>query len=464
MSLNEIILFVVLFILSWFFSWSEIALMSLPKHKIESLLKSKRPGAKSLRDVKEDTDNLLIMILIGNNLVNTYTAALATQIAMSLSEKMWIWASQAVWISTVVVTIFLLLFWEIIPKSIASKNAVSIGLFVSPIYKFLMVPFWPIIMLIKVVIRVFSWKKSDEKMTDDDIQSFIDLWRDHWWIDDDEHEKLKSVFEFYETTAEEIMTPRVKIEAIPDTLTIKEAVEYYLTHTHTRIPIYHETIDKIDYFISGRDLLRELNSWNSDKKLTELKLRKVLKVPLNQPISKLLDIFQKTNKIFAIIMDPYGWVAWLTSLEDIIEQVFGEIRDESDREAEEFVKTPDWKILTNGLVLMQDLLDEFELELPNIWLDEKEFNWETVSYVITDVLEGFPKSWEEIYFEIISDEEEKIKKKLYIKVLEADESKIWKVEARIEACQTENEKEEKKISLTNLFCFLEKLNKLKKEL
>jgi len=444
MSLNEIILFVVLFILSWFFSWSEIALMSLPKHKIESLLKSKRPGAKSLRDVKEDTDNLLIMILIGNNLVNTYTAALATQIAMSLSEKMWIWASQAVWISTVVVTIFLLLFWEIIPKSIASKNAVSIGLFVSPIYKFLMVPFWPIIMLIKVVIRVFSWKKSDEKMTDDDIQSFIDLWRDHWWIDDDEHEKLKSVFEFYETTAEEIMTPRVKIEAIPDTLTIKEAVEYYLTHTHTRIPIYHETIDKIDYFISGRDLLRELNSWNSDKKLTELKLRKVLKVPLNQPISKLLDIFQKTNKIFAIIMDPYGWVAWLTSLEDIIEQVFGEIRDESDREAEEFVKTPDWKILTNGLVLMQDLLDEFELELPNIWLDEKEFNWETVSYVITDVLEGFPKSWEEIYFEIISDEEEKIKKKLYIKVLEADESKIWKVEARIEACQTENEKEEKK--------------------
>lgn len=446
MSLNEIILFIVLFILSWFFSWSEIALMSLPKHKIESLLKSKRPGAKSLRDVKEDTDNLLIMILIGNNLVNTYTAALATQIAMSLSEKMWIWASQAVWISTVVVTIFLLLFWEIIPKSIASKNAVSIGLFVSPIYKFLMVPFWPIIMLIKVVIRVFSWKKSDEKMTDDDIQSFIDLWRDHWWIDDDEHEKLKSVFEFYETTAEEIMTPRVKIEAIPDTLTIKEAVEYYLTHTHTRIPIYHETIDKIDYFISGRDLLRELNSWNSDKKLTELKLRKVLKVPLNQPISKLLDIFQKTNKIFAIIMDPYGWVAWLTSLEDIIEQVFGEIRDESDREAEEFVKTPDWKILTNGLVLMQDLLDEFELELPNIWLDEKEFNWETVSYVITDVLEGFPKSWEEIYFEIISDEEEKIKKKLYIKVLEADESKIWKVEARIEACQTENEKEEKKIS------------------
>lgn len=444
MSLNEIILFVVLFILSWFFSWSEIALMSLPKHKIESLLKSKRPGAKSLRDVKEDTDNLLIMILIGNNLVNTYTAALATQIAMSLSEKMWIWASQAVWISTVVVTIFLLLFWEIIPKSIASKNAVSIGLFVSPIYKFLMVPFWPIIMLIKVVIRVFSWKKSDEKMTDDDIQSFIDLWRDHWWIDDDEHEKLKSVFEFYETTAEEIMTPRVKIEAIPDTLTIKEAVEYYLTHTHTRIPIYHETIDKIDYFISGRDLLRELNSWNSDKKLTELKLRKVLKVPLNQPISKLLDIFQKTNKIFAIIMDPYGWVAWLTSLEDIIEQVFGEIRDESDREAEEFVKTSDWKILTNGLVLMQDLLDEFELELPNIWLDEKEFNWETVSYVITDVLEGFPSSWEEIEFEIISDEEEKIKKKLYIKVLEADESKIWKVEARIEACQTENEKEEKK--------------------
>lgn len=436
MDASQVILFIVLFLLSWFFSGTEIALMSLPKHKIESFIKNKKSWAKALKEVKEDPDNLLIMILIWNNLVNVYTASLATQIAMNLANGAWMPEAQALWISTLIVTVSLLLFWEIIPKSFAAKNAEIISLFVAPIYRVFITIFYPLIFLIKIIIRVFSGKKKVEKMSDDEVQNFIDLWREHGWIDDDEHEKLKSVFEFYETTAEEIMTPRVKMEAIPNTLTIKEAVDYYLTHTHTRIPIYNETIDKIDYFISARDLLREFSNWNWNKKISELKLRKVLKVPLNQPISKLLDIFQKSNKIFAIIMDQYGWVAWLVSLEDIVEQVFGEIRDESDREAEEFVKSEDWRIVTDSLVLMQDLLSEFDLELEDIWLDAKEFNWETISYVVTDIIEGFPVSWQEIDFEIL-DENEKNFKKLILKVLEVDESKIWKVEVRIESIKKE---------------------------
>ena len=431
MSTSEIILFVVLFLLSGFFSWSEIALIGLPKHKIEWFIKNKKVWAKALRDVKEDTDNLLIMILIWNNLVNVYTAALATQIAMSLASSSWIPEAQAVWISTWIVTIFLLLFWEIIPKSIASKNSAAIALFVAPIYKFLITVFYPLVFLIKIIIRVFSGKKKTEKMTDAEIQSFIDMWRDHWWIDDDEHEKIKSIFEYYE------------ISAIPDTFTVKEAVNYYLTHTHTRIPIYNKTIDKIDYFISARDLLREISNWNWDKKLTEIKLRKVLKVPLNQPISKLFDVFQKTNKIFAIIMDQYGWVAGLVSLEDIVEQVFGEIRDESDRETEEFIKLENWWIKTDSLVLMQDLLDEFDLEFEDVWLDEKEFNWETVSYVITDILEWFPTVWQEISLKILnSDEKSETERTLIIKAVEVEEAKIWKVEARIE--ESPKTKEEKK--------------------
>ena len=148
MSTSEIILFVVLFLLSVFFSWSEIALIGLPKHKIEWFIKNKKVWAKALRDVKEDTDNLLIMILIWNNLVNVYTAALATQIAMSLASSSWIPEAQAVWISTWIVTIFLLLFWEIIPKSIASKNSAAIALFVAPIYKFLITVFYPLVFLI----------------------------------------------------------------------------------------------------------------------------------------------------------------------------------------------------------------------------------------------------------------------------------------------------------------------------
>ncbi|ATU05819.1 hypothetical protein BKN14_05315 [Candidatus Gracilibacteria bacterium HOT-871] len=436
-------MFVVLFLLSGFFSGSEIALIGLPKHKIEWFIKNKKVGAKALRDVKEDTDNLLIMILIGNNLVNVYTAALATQIAMSLASSSGIPEAQAVGISTGIVTIFLLLFGEIIPKSIASKNSAAIALFVAPIYKFLITVFYPLVFLIKIIIRVFSGKKKTEKMTDEEIQSFIDMGRDHGGIDDDEHEKIKSIFEYYEISAEEIMTPRVKLEAIPDTFTVKEAVNYYLTHTHTRIPIYNKTIDKIDYFISARDLLREISNGNGDKKLTEIKLRKVLKVPLNQPISKLFDVFQKTNKIFAIIMDQYGGVAGLVSLEDIVEQVFGEIRDESDRETEEFIKLENGGIKTDSLVLMQDLLDEFDLEFEDVGLDEKEFNGETVSYVITDILEGFPTVGQEISLKILnSDEKSETERTLIIKAVEVEEAKIGKVEARIE--ESPKTKEEKK--------------------
>ena len=142
-------------------------------------------------------------------------------------------------------------------------------------------------------------------------------------------------------------------------------------------------------------------------------------------------------------MDQYGWVAGLVSLEDIVEQVFGEIRDESDRETEEFIKLENWWIKTDSLVLMQDLLDEFDLEFEDVWLDEKEFNWETVSYVITDILEWFPTVWQEISLKILnSDEKSETEKKLIIKAVEVEEAKIWKVEARIE--ESPKTKEEKK--------------------
>lgn len=442
MDYSSIFLFVVLFLLSWFFSGSEIALISLPKHKIDFFVKNKKVWSKSLKSVRENTDRLLILILIWNNLVNTYTAALATQIAMTSASKMWMPEAQAVVISTALVTIFLLLFWEIIPKSIASKNTATMALLVAPVYNFLMIVLYPLIVFIEIIIKIFSGNKKAETITWEEIQSFLDMWRANWWIDEDEHEKLKSIFEFSDTIVEEIMTPRVKIEAIPNTFTIKQAVDFYLLHTHTRIPIYNWTIDKIDYFISSRDLIREFSNGNWDKKISDLKMRKVLKVPLNQPISKLLNIFQNTNKSFAIIMDQYGWVAWLVSLEDIVEQVFGEIRDESDKESEEFSKKEDWKIICDSLVLMQDLLDEFELDLESIWLDEKEFNGETVSYIITDILENFPTVWQEIEFVLASENKEDSTKKLILKVLETEEAKIWKIEARIEILETEEEKKD----------------------
>ncbi len=426
----QILLFIFLFLLSAFFSGSELALMSLAEHKIDALLKEKRFWAKALKKIRKQKDKLLITILIGNNLVNTYTAALATAIAISLAAKAWLPQSQAIWISTWVVTFLLLMFGEILPKSFAIKNATIISLIVAPIYNILMKILYPVIIVIEFIIKLISPKGQVEQITEEEIESFIDMGKNSWGIDEYEHKKIKSILEFDETTVDEIMTPRVKIEAVSDIITVKEAMKFYLSHTHSRIPVYNKTIDKIDYFLTARDLIKEFYNWNLDKKISEIELKKVLKVPLNQSIATLLKTFQSAHKIMAIVIDEYGGVAGLITMEDIIEEVFWEIRDETDKEAEEFVKI--WKdnLRVESNVLIEDVLEKFNLGLSDIGLDEKEFDGETLSYVITHVLERFPNTGEIITFDI-KDEEGKVKKVLSLKILDIENAKIWKVDIRI---------------------------------
>jgi len=143
-----------------------------------------------------------------------------------------------------------------------------------------------------------------------------------------------------------------------------------------------------------------------------------------------METFQKAHKIMAIIIDEYGWVSGLITMEDIIEEVFWEIRDETDKEAEEFVKI--WKdsIRVESDVLIEDVLEKFELKLPDIWLDEKEFDGETLSYVITHVLWWFPKKDQIVSFDIKNEDEEK-KETLSLKILSIENHTIWKVDLRI---------------------------------
>lgn len=431
-----ILLFISLFALSAFFSWSELALMSLSIHKIDSYVKEWRIWAASLKKVRKDSDKLLITILIWNNLVNTFTASIATTIAISIARTSWASLNEAtaVWISTWIITFLILLFWEIIPKSIAVKNATKIALFVAPIYNFLIFILYPLILIIGFIVRIFSKWSHVETISEEEIESFIDMWRETGWIDDDEHEKIKSILDFDDTTVEEVMTPRVKIDALDIETKVSEAMDFYLSHTHSRIPVYTDTIDKIDYYLTGRDLIRELNYWNKDKKLSEIKLKKVLKVPLTQSIQKLFETLQWAHRTMSIIIDEYGWVSWLVTMEDIIEQVFGEIRDETDKESEEFIKNGKDSFIVESDVLIEEVLYKFDLELSDIWLDEREFDGETLSYVITHLLEWFPSNWEIIKFEIKNENKNKDKdlnEILTFKVLSIDNAKIGQVDVTI---------------------------------
>ncbi len=409
---------------SAFFSGTELALMSLPKHKVESLVKQKRFWSKALSKIKENNDRLLITVLIWNNLVNVYTAALATTIAISIWEASGFEQATAVWIATWIVTFLLLLFWEIIPKSIATKNATSVSLLVAPIYKFLLFALYPIIIFMEAIIKIFSWKWKMEKISEEELESFIDMGKKSWTLEKKEHEKIKNILEFWDITVENIMTPRVKIEALDINTTVWEAKKFYLSHTHSRIPLYNKTIDKIDHFITIRDILNKDDS----VKLTDVELTKVLKAPLNQPIDILLEWFQKAHKHLAIAIDEYGGVAGLITLEDIIEEIIWEVRDETDKEVDEITKVSEDTYVIKSLVLIEDILAKFHLTITEIWLNKNEFEWETVSYIITHKLERFPNKWEELEFDVHDWEESKWK--IIFKTLWIEEGKIDTVEVK----------------------------------
>lgn len=387
--------FLILFWLSAFFSASEIALMSLSQHKIESFIKQNRFWSKELKFIKQRNDKLLISILILNNLVNLYAAAFATQVAINIAKNSSIEESIIVWISTWIITFLIIMLWEIIPKSYATKNIDSISLFISKFYKIVIILLTPLLFLIEIITKITTWKSKVSNMTDEEIESFIDLWKDNWIFEDDEHEKIKNMLEFWDITVESIFTPRVKIDALDIENTVNKALDFVLENTHSRIPIYSETIDNIEYVINLRFLIEEIRKWNWEIKLSELKnLTKAIKIPLNHPISKLLEVFRNSRIHLAIVLDEYGWVAWLVTLEDIIEEVFWDIRDEYDKEKDEFVKIVENKYEVESSIIFEDLLDELWISFENLWLDEKDYYATTLNYFITEELERFPKTWE----------------------------------------------------------------------
>lgn len=428
MDPSQYVLFIFLFILSGFFSGTEIALMSLPSHKIDTLLKGRRFGSKALSQIKSNTDRLLITILVGNNLVNVYAAALATQISITLAKSSGMEESLAIGIATWVITFLILVFGEIIPKSFASKNAETISLWVAYPYKVLMFLLFPVIFILEKMILLFTGKWVKSGITEEEIETFLDLWKDAWTLEEDEHERLKNTLEFSDTLVEEIMVPRVKIDALSDDITIEEALEYYLTHTHSRIPVYHDQIDNIIGILTIRDILRERRAGHNDNPLSTLHFKKFLKVPINQPIDNLLDTFKSTRQHIAVVMDEYGWVAGITTIEDIIEEIFGEIHDETDFETDEIVeKGKDIFIIDSG-ILLHDIVDEFGLRLPDLGMEDKEFGSETVSYMITHRLERFPETDEEVCFEIYDEDGKISQHQLCFKVLDIADTAIGKIE------------------------------------
>ncbi len=411
--MNEISLLVVLLILSGFFSGTEIALFSLSPEKIQALknkAKTKKEEQKvaRLELLKSDTNKLLVTILIGNNVVNVAASAMATVVAlrmgadMGLSEN----SNTIIGIVTGVMTFLILIFGEITPKAIAHKYALQFSLFAAPILKFLGFLLWPIVTPIAAITKKFTG--SDEQahgLTEDELKAAIELSEKEGRIETEEKELFERVLEFDEHDVETIMTPRGKIFSLPDNMPVPDALEKITEATFSRVPVYHETPDDIVGVLKVQSLVSEfLKPDFKNKKLANLSLLPPMKIPLTMKIDTLLREFQNESTHLAFVLNEHGGLIGLITLEDVLEEIFGEFEDEAD-ESNVLIRRTGKRSFECSADVELEQIEEYVKKTLGRHAPLKHWPWEredenkTLSYFLLEKLERFPEKGEKIALE-----------------------------------------------------------------
>ena len=421
-----------------FFSGSETALTSIPQHKVDTFAKQHKRWAKYLKYCKSENDKVLMAILIGNNIVNIASASLATAISLSIAEWINFNQSAVIWIATAVVTILILIFGEIVPKTYAQQHSESLSLKIAPFYYYFTKLLFPIIWCLSLLTKKVTKKSETEpEISQEEVEAFMERAVESDAVEEDTYENIKKMLTFSEITVWEAMTPRVRIYAVHDNLTINQAIEKLLTFHYTRIPVYHKGIDDADRVITLKELLNISKKHSWDTKLKDLILYPILKIPAPTPIDVAMEKFKTSHKHIALVMDEFGWVDWIITLEDIIEEIFWNIQDENDVEVTPIRKVGKKTWIVSSFVRIDEFLEESKLTFEELWLNEEEFDWETLSYLITSKLERFPSVWEEINIplKVINDDDIAFLKKdndnilperqLLIRVNQINDNTIW---------------------------------------
>lgn len=336
--LNQIVLLLVLLVLSGFFSSAETALFSISKTKARHLAKKKGKTYKLIKKMKDDPHRLLTTILIGNNIVNVAAAAMATAVAMT------IFPNYAVGIATGIMTFLILVFGEVLPKSIATRNNVLIAtIIIHPVY-WLSILLYPFVIFLNFIPKLTGKIKKTPTVTEEELMTFVEVVEEEGEIKEEEKQLIHKIFEFDDTNASEIMTPRGDMFVIEADEKLR--LDEIITSGYTRIPVIEDNIDNVIGIINIKDLF--LYQFTSDAKIDVRKIMtKPYFVPENKKLDKLLHQFKKRKHHIAIVVDEHGGVSGLITLEDALEEIVGEIRDETDKEEPFIVSrgTKEWTVL-----------------------------------------------------------------------------------------------------------------------
>jgi CBS domain containing-hemolysin-like protein len=352
----------VLIALSAFFSSSEIAMFSLARHRVESLVEDGVPGAAVVKELKSDPHRLLITILVGNNIVNIAMSSIATGLfAIYMSQ------GQAVLAATFGITTLVLLFGESAPKSYAVENTESWALRIARPLQYSELVLMPLVIvfdyLTRIINRVTGGRSAIETtyVTRDEIQNMIQTGEREGVIEEEEREMLQRIFRFNRTIAKEVMTPRLDMTAVPKDAAIDEAIETCVQSDHERIPVYEGNLDNIIGVVTLRDLIRQKHYGEGDVDLTDV-VQPTLHVPESKNVDELLEEIQDNRMRMVIVIDEFGTTEGLITLEDMVEEIVGDILEGDEEEPFEFVEED--VVIVRGEVNIDEVNETLDLDLP----------------------------------------------------------------------------------------------------
>ena len=340
---------------SAFFSASETAFTTLNRIRLKTEAEAGDTRAALVLSIAENYDKMLSTILIGNNIVNIASASLATIVFTHVL------GDAGVSVSTAVMTVIVLIFGEISPKNLAKEHPEAFARFSAPFLRLLITILTPINFIFsqwkKLLNKIFK-KKSDNRMTQEELKTIVDEAQSEGGIDEEKGELIRSAIEFDDLTADDILTPRVDIVGIDEECPFQEISDIFLKNTYSRLPVYSDSIDNIIGIVHEKDYFSAQKSGISDIKQV---MKKVLYISRTVKISDLLRTLQKTKSHMAIVVDEFGGTEGLVTMEDIIEELVGDIWDEHDVVIDYFNQIDDHTYVINCSADLHDLFEEFDL-------------------------------------------------------------------------------------------------------
>ncbi len=399
--LPNIIIIVILLVLSALFSSCETAFSSVNKIRLKNYAAKGNKKAEKALKIANSFENALTAILIGNNIVNILSTSISTVLFTQIL------GSGGVGAATVVMTVLVLVFGEITPKSFAKSHAEQCALAFAGSISVLIFILKPIIWLFQFIQRLFKPKTEQPSVTEDELKYIIDEIQEQGVLEEQESDLVRSALEFDEITVDEILIPRVNVTAIEKNTPFEEIKNKFLDEMYSRIPVYEKNIDNIIGIITNKSFFRLVNEKKED--ISDI-IQDVIHISDLKLISEALKEMQKNKMHMAVVMDQYGGTKGIVTLEDIIEELVGEIYDEEDEVIPNFVKTAENEFEISGELSINDMLEN--LKLPEEYIES---SVNSVGGFVTELLGHIAQSGEVAEYGIlkmtvISAEDQKIDK------------------------------------------------------